>query len=102
MNLHESGVSNVEQDWRPPKPQPKQGSNPKDEYEEQNDRIRERLGSIKHEWLVLSGKGGVGKSTVAANLAWALAQRGHRVGLLDADINGPTVPLMMGLQDRIG
>jgi len=92
----------VEQDWQPPKPQPKQGSNPKDEHEEQNDRIRERLGSIKHEWLVLSGKGGVGKSTVAANLAWALAQRGHRVGLLDADINGPTVPLMMGLQDRIG
>jgi len=48
---------------------------------------------------VASGKGGVGKSTVAVNLAVALAQSGHQVGLLDADIYGPNVPMMMGKND---
>jgi ATP-binding protein involved in chromosome partitioning len=47
---------------------------------------------------VASGKGGVGKSTVAANLALTLARSGHRVGLLDADIYGPSVPIMMGIR----
>lgn len=67
------------------------------EYEQQEQRIREKSARIRHKILVLSGKGGVGKSTVAANLAWALALRGSRTGLLDADINGPTIPLLMGL-----
>jgi ATP-binding protein involved in chromosome partitioning len=49
---------------------------------------------------VASSKGGVGKSTVAVNLAVALAQNGHRVGLLDADIHGPNVPLMLGISDE--
>src|SRR5207237_10041380 len=53
--------------------------------------------SVKNVILVGSGKGGVGKSTVAANVAVALAQLGAKVGLLDADIYGPSVPLMMGL-----
>ncbi len=49
---------------------------------------------------VASGKGGVGKSTVAANLAVTLARQGHRVGLLDADIYGPSVPMLFGIDER--
>src|SRR5256885_5690820 len=55
------------------------------------------LPHIKNVVAVASGKGGVGKSTVAANLALALQKRGHKVGLMDADIYGPSVPIMMGL-----
>lgn len=54
----------------------------------------------RHVVAVASGKGGVGKSTVAVNLAVALAQAGQRVGLLDGDIHGPNVPLMLGLKDE--
>jgi len=55
------------------------------------------LRRIRNKILVLSGKGGVGKSTVAANLALALVQRGRRVGLLDIDVHGPSIPAMLGL-----
>ena len=55
------------------------------------------LPGVKHVLAVASGKGGVGKSTVAANLALALHMHGQRVGLMDADIYGPSVPLMFGL-----
>jgi ATP-binding protein involved in chromosome partitioning len=55
------------------------------------------LPGVKHVVAVASGKGGVGKSTVAANLALSLQARGSRVGLMDADIYGPSVPIMMGV-----
>jgi ATP-binding protein involved in chromosome partitioning len=55
---------------------------------------------VRYVVAVASGKGGVGKSTVAANLAVTLGQLGHRVGLLDSDIYGPSVPIMFGIQDK--
>lgn len=55
--------------------------------------------NVKHVILVLSGKGGVGKSTVAANLAYALANRGFKTGLIDLDIHGPDIPKMLGIED---
>ena len=58
----------------------------------------ERLNRIRHKVLVLSGKGGVGKSTVAVHLALALQRAGWRVGLLDVDIHGPSVPTMLNLK----
>jgi len=57
------------------------------------------LPGVKHVVAVASGKGGVGKSTVATNLALALHQLGRRVGLLDADIYGPSIPIMMGVAE---
>jgi ATP-binding protein involved in chromosome partitioning len=61
-------------------------------------KLEARLGSIRHKVLVLSGKGGVGKSTVAVNLAVSLMEAGKRVGILDVDIHGPSVPTMLGLE----
>lgn len=63
--------------------------------------LQERLSRIRHKILVLSGKGGVGKSTVAVNLAAALMQAGRRVGLLDTDIHGPSIPTMLGVEEAI-
>jgi Mrp family chromosome partitioning ATPase len=66
------------------------------EFEERR-RLESSLCRIHHKVIVMSGKGGVGKSTVAVNLATALAMSGKRVGLLDVDIHGPSVPTMLGL-----
>jgi Mrp family chromosome partitioning ATPase len=60
--------------------------------------LQSRMKQIKHKILVLSGKGGVGKSTVAVNLATSLAMAGKQVGLLDVDIHGPSVPKLLNLE----
>jgi YgiT-type zinc finger domain-containing protein len=65
---------------------------------EENDKIGQRLARIRNCLLVFSGKGGVGKSTVAANLALALAKKGLRVGALDVDIHGPNMAKMLGVE----
>jgi ATP-binding protein involved in chromosome partitioning len=62
-------------------------------------KVTKNLHKIKHKILVLSGKGGVGKSTVAANLAVSLSQNGHEVGILDIDIHGPSIPKLLGIED---
>jgi ATP-binding protein involved in chromosome partitioning len=63
----------------------------------QQQTLRIRMGKIKHKVAVISGKGGVGKSTVTVNLAAAFAKSGYAVGILDADIHGPSVPRLLGL-----
>ncbi len=62
--------------------------------------LQERLQHIQYKLLVLSGKGGVGKSTLAVNLAVALSLSGRRVGLLDADIHGPSIPKLLHLEGQ--
>jgi len=63
-------------------------------------KVARTLAKIKNRLLVFSGKGGVGKSTVAANLALALARKGLKVGLLDVDIHGPNLAKMLGVEDK--
>jgi len=61
--------------------------------------LAQRMSSIQYKFMVISGKGGVGKSSVATNLAVTLAQEGYQVGLMDADIHGPNIPKMLGIED---
>ncbi len=63
--------------------------------------IQCKLMRIKHKLLVMSGKGGVGKSSVAAYLALTLAKQGYQVGLLDVDLHGPSIPKMLGLRGNL-
>src|SRR4030065_2468716 len=75
------------------------GSCSEDEKQAHRERmLKENLSHIEHRIMVMSGKGGVGKSTVAANLAVALARKGYEVGILDADVHGPNIPKMLGLE----
>ncbi len=62
-------------------------------------KLADRLSRIKNTILVMSGKGGVGKSTVSANLALGLAMRGYKVGIIDGDIHGPDIPKVLGIED---
>ena len=59
------------------------------------------LGRIRHVLFIMSGKGGVGKSAVTVNLAAALANAGHKVGVLDVDMHGPSVPSLLGLENHL-
>ena len=62
-------------------------------------KLMKRIAHIKHTIIVMSGKGGVGKSTVTANLAVGLSMQGFEVGILDADIHGPNIPKMLHMED---
>jgi ATP-binding protein involved in chromosome partitioning len=77
---------------------PKCSSLEKKEHDQK--RLQEKLYHIRYKIMVMSGKGGVGKSTVATNLAASLALRGQQVGILDADLHGPDVPRMLGIEGR--
>ena len=74
----------------------------REEIEELKEKLalQDNMGKIKHKIIVLSGKGGVGKSTVATNIAVALSLKGQKVGLMDIDIHGPSIPKMLGLESR--
>ncbi|KXJ28599.1 cytosolic Fe-S cluster assembly factor NUBP2 homolog isoform X1 [Exaiptasia diaphana] len=64
------------------------------------DEVPDGLKSVKHVILVLSGKGGVGKSTVSTQVAWSLYKSGYKVGLLDIDLCGPSIPRMMNVENQ--
>lgn len=63
--------------------------------------IKNSLSKIKHKILVLSGKGGVGKSSVSANLAASLSKKGYKTGLMDVDVHGPSIAQMLGMKDLL-
>ena len=65
-----------------------------------NNQLKKNMSVIKHKILVLSNKGGVGKSSVAVNLACSLSEKGYKVGILDADLHGPSVATMLGFEGK--
>ncbi len=71
-----------------------------EKIKEEEKKVEKTLAKIKNRLLVFSGKGGVGKSTVSANLSLALAKKGLKVGLLDVDIHGPNIAKMLGVEDK--
>lgn len=76
------------------------GSNILAQVGEQIERLKARLDKIHHSMVIMSGKGGVGKSSITANLAVALGLKGYSIGVLDADINGPSLAKMMGVRGQ--
>lgn len=78
------------------------GQQQKQAQQEKDAAVKESLAQIKHKILVMSGKGGVGKSSTSVNLSVALAQKGFKVGLMDVDLHGPDVPRMLGLTGTPG
>jgi len=71
---------------------------PNDAMQNQEKNLKETLSKIKHKFIVMSGKGGVGKTSVAVNLGIALGNKGYKVGIMDVDLHGPDVPRMMGIE----
>ncbi|MFQ5640241.1 MAG: P-loop NTPase [bacterium] len=76
------------------------GSNIISQVEAQAHQVADQLATVRHKIAVMSGKGGVGKSSVTVNLASALAMQGLRVGILDADLNGPCIAKMTGVRNH--
>jgi ATP-binding protein involved in chromosome partitioning len=72
----------------------------KQQASQEQQKLKDAMGKIKHKIAIISGKGGVGKSTVTVNLATAFAKQGKCVGVLDADIHGPSVPRLLGLEGQ--
>ena len=72
----------------------------KEQQSQEQQQLKDRMEKIKHKIAIISGKGGVGKSTITVNLATAFAMQGKRVGILDADIHGPSVPRLLGLEGK--
>ena len=79
----------------------KEDKTKKDQHKMQDLEIKKRLLRIKHKILVMSGKGGVGKSSVATYLSVSLARKGYKVGLMDVDLHGPSIPRMLGLKGNL-
>ena len=73
----------------------------KDEWDLQTEKIQDRMDKIGRKILIMSGKGGVGKTTITVNLANALVDMGCTVGILDTDITGPNVAKMLGCEDGV-
>jgi ATP-binding protein involved in chromosome partitioning len=72
----------------------------KNEPADADKRLQGNLDRIKHKLIVISGKGGVGKSTVAVNVAYGIAMQGMKVGILDVDIHGPSIAKMLGIEGK--
>lgn len=70
----------------------------KDPHAEQKVKVEHSLQKIKNKFIVMSGKGGVGKTSTSVNLSLALAYKGYKVGIMDVDLHGPDVPRMLGLE----
>ena len=77
---------------------PENSSKKEKQFEEL--RLKENLDRIKYKLIVISGKGGVGKSTIAVNVAFGLAAQGKKVGILDVDIHGPSIAKMLGIEGK--
>jgi Mrp family chromosome partitioning ATPase len=75
----------------------KEAKNPPNPKDALQSAVKNALKQIKHKFIIMSGKGGVGKSSTSVNLAMALSGNGHNVGLLDVDLHGPDIPRMLGL-----
>ena len=75
--------------------------NPQQIQAEQDAAVKKSLDTIKNKILVMSGKGGVGKTSTSVNLSIALANKGYHVGIIDVDLHGPDVPRMLGLEGML-
>jgi ATP-binding protein involved in chromosome partitioning len=95
--LQPLGATDVAVEIVPPKPAPQKAPVARGTPDPWIDQVK--LATVRHVVAVGAGKGGVGKSTVAVNLAIALARGGLRAGLLDADIYGPSLPILLGMED---